>query len=298
VKRVLLIGGTGQLGTAIRRRWNDCEIIAPTHAQLGLEQSAQLGDALDRIRPDVLVNAAAFHDVDRCEEEPEAALRINGTAVGRAAQLASQHGAVFVTISTDYVFDGTSGVPYREDARAHPLSLYGLSKLVGEHLAQRGARVFVVRTCGLYGAKPARSPSTPLGTGSVEGRRPFIERVLSRASDAAPMRVVADVVASPTFAGDLAAALAQLIATDAYGLYHAVNAGAVSWYDFACAAAKAAGHDGGIEPIGADEWKMRAVRPRYSALENAKLHALGIVMPSWRAGIAAYLAERGIQGRL
>lgn len=274
--KVLLIGGSGQLGTAIRRRWNDCEIAAPSHERLALERSAELGDALDRFRPDLLVNAAAFHDVDRCETEPERAFEINAVAVGRAAALARERGVVFVTISTDYVFDGAAATPYREEAPPHPLSLYGLSKLAGEHLTLRNeARLFVVRTCGLYGA------------GS--GRRAFLERVISQSESAEPMRVVADVVVSPTFAGDLADALRRLVQTEAYGLYHAVNAGAVSWYDFACEALRAAGSSGAVEPIHAEAWKAPAVRPRYSALANAKLEALGIAMPSWREGIAAYL---------
>jgi dTDP-4-dehydrorhamnose reductase len=280
VTRVLLIGGTGQLGTAIRLGWRDCEILAPSHAQVALERTGELRAALDAFRPDVLVNAAAFHDVDRCEREPEPALQVNGVAVGRAAELARERDVVFVTISTDYVFDGNMNVPYREESPPHPLSLYGLSKLVGEYLAERsGARAFVVRTCGLY------------GRGS--SRRPFIERVLAIGVE--PMRVVTDVIASPTFAGDLAAALRRLIETDAYGLYHAVNSGAVSWYDFAREARKAAGRDGGVEPIAAHEWKAPAVRPRFSALENAKLNALGIPMPSWRDGIASFL---GLQGRI
>ena len=282
--RVLLIGGSGQLGTAIRRRWNDCEIAAPSHEQLALERSVELGDALDRFRPDLLVNAAAFHDVDRCEAEPERALEINGVAVGRAAALARERDVIFVTISTDYVFDGAAATPYREDALPHPLSLYGLSKLAGEHLALRNAsRVFVVRTCGLYG--------------SGLSRRAFVERVISQPEGAEPMRVVADVVVSPTFAGDLADALRRLVRTEAYGLYHAVNAGAVSWYDFAREALSASESSRTVEPIRSEAWKMPAIRPRYSALANAKLEALSIVMPPWREGLAAYLtSHRPLKG--
>jgi dTDP-4-dehydrorhamnose reductase len=280
VKRVLLIGGSGQLGTAIRQRWSACEILAPARAELDLRQSAQVRDAIDRFRPDALVNAAAFADVDGCEVEPDRAFAINAVAVGAAAEHARANGVVFVTISTDYVFDGTATAPYAEDCAAHPLSVYGVSKLAGEYLAERfGARTFVVRTCGLYGrASGARRP-------------PFVERVLTHAGSA-PLRVVADVVASPTFAGDLADALARLIETEAYGLYHAVNTGAVSWYDFACEAVRQAGAGVVVEPITAAQWKALAARPRFSALENAGLARLGIALPHWRAGIAAYLALR------
>jgi dTDP-4-dehydrorhamnose reductase len=234
------------------------------------------------VRPDALINAAAFHDVDRCEEEPERALEVNALAVGRAARLARDRDILFVTISTDYVFDGTTGTPYTENDAPHPLSIYGLSKLAGEYLVERlHARAFVVRTCGVY------------GPGASSSRRPsLIEHVLSQSPGGAPVRVVADVVASPTFAGDLADALRRLIESEAYGLYHAADVGPVSWYDFARDAARQAGLKLAIEPIPAQEWKASALRPRFSALENAKLAGLGIAMPSWRAGIAAYLGLR------
>ena len=277
--RVLLIGGSGQLGTAIQRRWSDCEIVAPPRAELAIEQNALLGNALERIRPDVLVNAAAFADVDRCETEPLPAFQVNAIAVGAAARIARDAGAVFLTISTDYVFDGRTDSPYTEADTPRPLSVYGVSKLAGEGLVESaGGRAFVVRTCGLYGAAT-----------SASSRRPFIERILSAHRDGHPIPVVADVFASPTFAGDLADALERLIDSEAYGLYHGVNAGPVSWYDFAREAIRQAGVDVTIQPIPAQQWKAAVIRPRFSALSNAKLAALGIAMPSWRAGITAYL---------
>lgn len=281
MKRVLLIGGTGQFGTAIRQRWSDCEIVAPSRAEVDIRESAQVRHAIERVRPDVLINAAAFADVDRCEDEPEPAFAINALAVGAVARHARDYGAVFVTISTDYVFDGETAAPYAEVDAPHPLSVYGVSKLAGEYLVEcAGSRAFVVRTCGLYGPATARR------------RQPFVERVLSHGTQDPPLRVVSDVVASPTFAGDLADAVGRLIETESYGLYHAVDAGPVSWYDFACEAIRQAGVDVTIEPIPAARWKSRAARPRFSALENAKLGRLGIAMPSWRDGIAAYLGLR------
>jgi dTDP-4-dehydrorhamnose reductase len=278
VKRVLLIGGSGQLGTAITKRWSDCEIVAPSRDELALEKTERVEEVMESISPDVLVNAAAFHDVDRCEKEPEAAFEINALAVERAARLAAQRDALFVTLSTDYVFDGAKVTPYTERDQPNPLSIYGASKLAGERLTEAaGGRAFVVRTCGVYG--PSRSNSK---------RGTFIERILAQ-SGAEPARVVADVVASPTFAGDLADALRKLIDAEAYGLYHAAGAGAVSWYEFACEAIRQACVEVAIEPIAAAQWKAGAVRPRFSALSNEKLGRLGIAMPPWRDGIAAYL---------
>ncbi|MGA9273035.1 MAG: sugar nucleotide-binding protein, partial [Candidatus Cybelea sp.] len=112
MKRVLLIGGSGQLGTQVRRRWADCEIVAPSHDELALEETVNLRAALGDVRPDVLLNAAAFADVDRCEREPERAFAANAIAVGAAAEAAHECGALFVTISTDYVFDGSTTLPY------------------------------------------------------------------------------------------------------------------------------------------------------------------------------------------
>ena len=281
MKRVLLIGGSGQLGTQVRRHWDDCEIVAPSHGELALEETSKLRVALREVRPNVLLNAAAFADVDRCEREPARAFAANAVAVGAAAEAAHECGVLFVTISTDYVFDGSSTVPYDENDAPHPLSVYGASKLAGEYLVERlHSPAFVVRTCGLYGVTNAK------------GRTPFIERVLAQQSRTQPMQVVADVVASPTFAGHLAIALRRLIESDSYGLYHAADVGPVSWYDFAAEAIRQAGAAVTVEPIGAQQWKAPAVRPRFSALQNANLARLGIAMPSWRDGNAAYLALR------
>ncbi|HMF27298.1 MAG TPA: dTDP-4-dehydrorhamnose reductase, partial [Candidatus Cybelea sp.] len=239
--RVLLIGGSGRLGTAIRRQWSDCEIAAPPHDELDIADASAVRSALDGFAPDVFVNAAAFHDVDRCEDEPERALAINAAAVGSAARYARDRGAVFVTLSTDYVFDGAAREPYGEESAPHPISFYGVSKLAGEYLVESlRTSAYVVRTCGLYGAAGSRK------------RPSLIDRVLESKSGGAPLRVVGDVVASPTFAGDLADALRRLIATQSYGLYHAVNSGPVSWYDFACEAARQAGVENAIEQIPAE----------------------------------------------
>jgi len=281
LKRVLLLGGSGQLGTAIRRRWKECEIVAPSHEALKLEDREEVRAAIERCRPDVVINAAAFHDVDRCEAEPRPAFEINALAVRDAARLARDASSIFVTISTDYVFDGETTGPYAEDDAPHPLSVYGASKLAGEFLVDSlRTNALVVRTCGLY------------GDASAKGRRSFIERLLAQGGGAQPFRVVADVTASPTFAGHLADAIRRLLEEQRCGLYHAVDAGSVTWYDFAREAVAQAGAAVAVEPIAAHQWKAPAIRPRFSALANAKLAELGIAMPSWRAGIAAYLASR------
>lgn len=245
-----------------------------------LEDSAALEASVRKSNAGIVVNAAAFADVDRCERERERAMEVNAFAVGRAAAVAERNGAIFMTLSTDYVFDGEKGAPYTEDDAPHPLSVYGRSKVEGERLvAESGARAFVVRTCGVYGASR-----------SARGRRAFLDRVL--AGGAEPLQIVSDVIVSPTFATDLATALRRLLETQRFGLYHAVNAGAVSWYDFALEAARQSASSATIIPISGAQWKAPALRPRYSALESRRLRELGIELPSWRQGIAAYLRVR------
>ncbi|MHB8146023.1 MAG: dTDP-4-dehydrorhamnose reductase [Vulcanimicrobiaceae bacterium] len=280
--RVLLIGGSGQLGTEIGRRWSGYDISAPPHAELDLEDVAALESAIDRLRPKVVVNCAAFHNVDRCTAEPERAFAANAVAVGKAAAICHRRDVLFVTISTDYVFDGQAREPYLESDAPNPISAYGVSKLAGEYLvALQLSPALVVRTCGVYGVRAS----------STKGYT-FIDRIIAQATAGEPVRIVNDVIASPTYAGHLAEALQQLVAAGATGLYHAANVGAVSWYDFAAEALRQAGIAHPIEPISASEWKSETRRPAFSALGSERLGALHIAMPSWREGIAAYLSDK------
>jgi dTDP-4-dehydrorhamnose reductase len=280
--RILVVGGSGQLGTEIRRTWTDDDILAPPHEQLDIEDVAALEATLLRVRPDAVVNCAAFHNVDRCEAEPERAFAINAAAVDRLAAICGRQGVTFVTLSTDYVFDGRSTRAYTEEDTPRPLSAYGVSKFAGELLVQRrDARTLIVRTCGVYGVRPSATKGYT-----------FIDRVIAQARASEPQRIVSDVVASPTFAGHLATALRRLLSAGATGLYHAANRGPVSWYDFAVEALRQAGVAGSIEPISASQWKTSARRPAFSALDSGKLESIGVEMPGWRDGISAYLGLR------
>jgi dTDP-4-dehydrorhamnose reductase len=282
VNRALLLGGSGQLGTEIRRSWTSWEIVAPSHAQLDIEDGDRVDALVGREKPDALINCAAFHNVDRCEEEPERAMAVNAVAVERLARICRDRGVAFVTISTDYVFDGKSSVPYTENDCPGPLSAYAVSKLAGEQLVARlESRALVVRTCGVYGIRPSASKG-----------HTFVDRVIAQGRAKETIRVVNDVAASPTFAGHLADALRGLLEAGATGLYHAADAGPVTWYDFATEALRQAGVDHSIEPIPASTWKAPARRPAFSALDSGKLRGLGIAMPDWRAGIADYLRLR------
>lgn len=278
--RVLLFGGAGQLGSEIRQCWG-ADVVAPTHAEADIADSVAVRNLVEPTY-DLVVNCAAYHNVDACEAHPEEAFRYNAIAVGAIARLCAERSVDFLTISTDYVFNGNADRPYRETDAADPAQVYGVSKLAGELLVkQSGARAFVVRTCGVYGTGVSRTKGYT-----------FIDRVLNQLRAGENVKVVSDVIASPTYAKHLARALWQLVQSETYGLYHAVNAGSVSWHEFAAEAALQAGIDRPIEAISASSWETNAKRPQYSALANERLDSIGIALPTWRDGIRAYLKDK------
>lgn len=283
VHRVLLLGGSGQLGGEIRRLWTGVEIIAPAHAALDITDRTAVAAAIASHRPDAVVNCAAFHNVERCEAQPEQAFAANTLAVNAIAQACAEHGAAFVTFSTDYVFDGELGRPYTEGDRPNPLSAYGASKYAGELLVLRlQTRAYVIRTCGVYAVRPSASKG-----------HTFIDRVIAQARAGEPVRVVRDQTVSPTYAPHLAQGVLALVQSEAPpGVYHMVNEGAVTWYDYASEALRIAGVEYAIEPISYKDWNSPVRRPAFSALENARLHQIRISLPSWAQGISAYMRDR------
>lgn len=281
--KTLLIGGYGQLGTAIRRCWSGVEIVAPPRSELDVEGHEKIDAALRSTSAALVVNCASFHDVDRCEQEPERAFAVNAYAVYDLARTCARHDAALMTFSTDYVFDGVLRRPYVEEDTVNPLSAYGASKLAGEVLAAAAnPRTYVVRTCGLYGR--AERPAKPS----------FVDRILESARRGEEIVIEDGVVASPTFVGHLAAALQTLVASNRYGLYHAVNRGPVTWLEFAAEAMRQSGIAAAPRP-GPPRARI-APRPSYSALESARLSSLGVTLPEWREGIRAYLAQRVQEG--
>jgi dTDP-4-dehydrorhamnose reductase len=277
------LGGRGQLGTEIRRRWSGVDLVSPSHADLDITDADALARAVAECGADLVVNCAAFHNVERCEAEPHNAFAANTLAVNTMAERCAENGITFLTVSTDYVFDGTLGRAYTEEDRPNPLSAYAASKFAGELLVQRlQSKAYVVRTCGVYGT----NVSTTKGY-------TFIDRIIANALAGEPLKIVRDQTVSPTYAGHLAEGLLKLVQADApFGLYHMVNEGPVTWYDYASEALRAAGIECEIEPVSYTDWPSRVRRPPFSALENAKLHALGITMPDWRSGIRAYIADK------
>jgi dTDP-4-dehydrorhamnose reductase len=283
-ERIAIVGGSGQLGTALRAALAGREVVAPPRAETPLEDPDALARLLDETRPGVLVNCAAFHNVDVCERAPRDAFAINALAVEGAARACAERGVAFVTISTDYVFAGTLERPYREDDAVGPRTAYGASKAAGEFLARRhGARHLIVRTSGVFGT-----------TGTSNKGYTLIEKVLRQAEQGEPTRMVADMVFSPSYAPHVARAIRDLIDAEAWGTHHVTNAGSCSWYEFVRTAFEKAGLGGA--PLSATTYAALGnptPRPMRSALENTTFARAGIApLPRWEAALEEFLAAR------
>ena len=282
--RTLLIGGRGQLGTALRARLAG-EVIAPDRSQLDLTETAGVAAQLDQLRPDVVINAAAYNLVDRAEDEPELAFLQNALVVRHLARAVDAIGGTLVHVSTDHVFglDGALRQPLRETDLPGPVSVYGASKLAGEGFVRSlCARHFVLRTCGLYGV--AESP----------GKGNFVATMLRLGRQQGEVRVVDDQHCTPTRADDLARAIVELVSGVDYGLYHVTNAGATTWCGFAREFFRLAALPVKVTPITSAEFAAKARRPAWSVLAGERIAArLSQPLPHWTAALAEYLAARG-----
>ena len=283
--KILLIGATGQLGGDILRNNQAHDIQAPDRNVLDLSRPDQMGEYIRQRRPDMVINCAAFHNVPLCEDQPEQAFRINCAAVRDLAALCSEVGAWLVTFSSDYVFGGEKRTPYVEDDRPAPLQVYGITRLAGEHAALATApdRAVVIRTCGLYGRSGAKSK----GGNFVDGR-------VADARAGKRIEMASEQVLVPTSTDDLSRAVLSLISHPrlAPGVYHLVNEGQCSWYEFTREIIKILGTATEVVPVdrGGRTGKMR--RPLYSVLANTRARALGITLRPWREALADYLRAK------
>jgi len=281
--RYAVLGANGQLGRDLCPRLPG-EVHALTRERADLAKPAELRTFLTELRPDMVVNCAAYNFVDRAESEPAAAFAVNAWGVRDLATICRDLDCALMHFSTDYVFglDETRQTPWSEGDAPGPVSVYGLSKLAGEYPVRSTCpRHFVVRTCGLYGV---------WGSGGKGGN--FVETMLRLAGEGKPLRVVADQECTPSYTVDVAAATAALIGTGKYGLYHVTNAASCSWHEFARAIFALAEVDADLTPIASAEWKAAARRPAYSVLGCGKVEALGVSLRPWREALAAYLRER------
>ncbi|MBN1422719.1 MAG: dTDP-4-dehydrorhamnose reductase [Planctomycetes bacterium] len=279
-EEVHIFGCRGLLGGALRDAfarggWS----VSATDREVDVRDADAVARCLEGARPGVIVNAAAYTDVDRAEREPDEAFRLNATAVQIVAARARRIGAKLIHITTDYAYDGRKSAPYVEEDPKGPRGAYARSKVAGEILlAESGCAWLLVRTGGLYGA----------------GGRSFAASVIARARTGRPLRVVADQTISPTWVRPLAVQIERLARADVLGEVHATCGGEVSWYAFARHLLDAAGLPAPVEPI-ATAARGVAPRPAYSVLANRRLRLLGLhAMPSWREALGEFLAQGGL----
>lgn len=270
----LLIGSGGQLGKELHQLQLNRNIIAVNRQQLDLTQPAAIRDIINKIQPQIIINTAAYTAVDRAESESELANAVNAIAPGIIAQAAQKLGALFIHLSTDYVFDGRQSHPYTENDATNPINVYGTSKLAGEHAIQNNCdNYLILRTAWVY---------------SSHGNN-FVKTMLKLGAQQQEIRVVADQIGSPTWTHDLADAIAQLQQFHHCGIYHYTNSGVASWYDFAVAIFEHARQlDFPLKvqrviPITTAEYPTPAQRPAYSVLACAKITAtLKTIPPHWQ----------------
>ncbi len=279
--RILLTGSRGLLGAAIQREFHGDDVVTFDRRTLDVTDDRAVSAAITEARPDVVVNCAAYNDVDRAEDEPVAALTANAFAVQSIARAASGAGAVVVHYSSDFVFDGETSRPYAEEDATNPQSVYGASKLLGDWFALASARAYVLRVESLFG-RP----------GAEGARRGSLGQIVDRIAAGVEVPVFIDRVVSPAHTDDVARATARLVRSGApHGLYHCVNTGETTWARIAQHVADLLGKPLHSRPLTLATASLRARRPRYCALSNAKLARAGFEMPRWEDAITAFLTR-------
>lgn len=281
----LIAGGGGALASDLERRLRmSCEVVALAHDELDVTDGAALAATFAEVGPDLVLNGAAANSPAVCEREPEWAFAVNASAVEAMARLATEHGARFVTFSTNYVFDGEQSEPYGEEDPPNPRSVYARSKLAGEQAAlDANPEALVVRTAGLFG----------LRGNEVKGGN-FVTRLLERARRGEPLAVVDDQRLTPTFADDLAEASIAALDAGADGLLHLTNSGACSWYEFAEAIVELAGLDLPVRAVATDR-DPDLDRPRNGVLARPRADAAGLPrLRPWREALGDYIERAGL----
>jgi len=278
--RIALVGAEGQLGAAMAREFRaGHEVIEFTHSMLDVTSDEAVRDIIGRAKPDAIINCAAYNDVDGAEDHPVEALNLNSFAVRALARAASRADAALVHYSTDFVFDGTANQPYTETDTPNPRGAYAASKLMGEWFAADAPRAYVLRVESLFG--------------SVRGARPAkgsVASILKSIQSGAEARVFEDRTISPTYVFDAAAATRTLLEQSApAGIYHCVNSGSCTWVELARELARQLGVEPKLVPVRMADAKLRAERPMYCVMSNAKLAAVGIPMPTWQEAVGAYV---------
>jgi dTDP-4-dehydrorhamnose reductase len=276
--KIAVTGAAGQLGTTIASGWRDrAEVMPVTRQALDIADASAVEAFVARERPDVIVNCAAYNDVDGAEDHPVDAIRVNALAVRALAHAAAQAGALFVHYGTDFVFDGAGERPYTEEDEPAPQSVYASSKLLGEWFAADAPRHYALRVESLFGGTQRRSS---------------VDRIVDAIRADAPARVFTDRTVTPSYVQDVADATWRLLASKApFGVYHCVNTGVTTWFELAQEIGRQLGVTPNLVPVKMAEVPMKARRPQYAGLSNDKLARAGVRMPDWQDALARYLPD-------
>jgi len=280
--KVVITGAAGHLGAAMVQEFSrGHEVVALTHGDLDITDATAVTRTVSSFRPDAVINCAAYNDVDGAEEHPVTAFQVNAFGVQALARAAASIGAAFVHFSTDFVFDGETDRPYTEEDRPGPRSVYAATKLVGEWLAREAPRQYVLRVESLFGG-PTAGALARLGS---------VGTILKAIAEQKEVPVFVDRVVSPTYAPEAARATAQMLASQLEsGVYHCVNTGSCRWDELALEAARLLGREARLKPMTLETVALKARRPRYCALSNAKLVQTGVSLSHWRDALQAYVA--------
>lgn len=280
---IAVIGARGQLGTDLIRTLSSWDPVALTRAELDVCDVSRVCQVLNEIRPEVVINTAAFNRVDECEDEIEKAFSVNAYGARNVAGVCAELGCVLLHISTDYVFGGEKRTPYTEEDSPNPLSVYGVSKLAGEYfVGNLCPKHFIVRSSGLYGVAGSRGKSGN-----------FVETMIRLAKESQRIRVVDDQVLAPTYTKDLVDQIKNLLRTEAYGLYHMTNGGQCSWYEFAGKIFELLKLRVDFGETTTQAFGSKARRPAYSVLACDKMRQLELgTLRLWSDALKAYLQEK------
>jgi dTDP-4-dehydrorhamnose reductase len=274
--KAMIIGGTGLLGKALVREWSGDEVLALGSRDVDIRQPAQVREIVEKERPQWIVLAAAYTDVDGCESDPRRALEVNRDGAEHVAEAAKSFRAKLLFLSSDYVFDGKKSSPYETGDQRNPQGIYGKSKAEAEvRLLEILPEVCIARTSWLFGI----------------GGKCFPDTILKLAATRPALDVVNDQRGCPTYTVDLARAIIELCRKDASGIVHVTNSGDCTWFEFAREIMKGAGLQTEVRPVSSQQMARPAPRPAYSVLATS-LPRYGIEMPSWKDALQRYLKER------
>jgi dTDP-4-dehydrorhamnose reductase len=281
--KIAVIGSTGQLGTdLVKALKNGHGVICLTHKDIEVTDYNSF-KILKQHQPDIIINTAAFHKTDQCEEEPLKTFNVNAIGARNVAMISREIAATTVFMSTDYVFDGSKNEPYTEEDAPSPINTYGISKLAGEHYTRQSPKYYIIRIASVFGVAGA----------SGKGGN-FVETMIKKAKNNETISVVDDMRMSPTYTKDAALTLKKIIEKKLpYGTYHATNNGFCSWYQFARKIFQITDLNPALTPIKTEQLNAKAKRPRFSALRSTKLPRYGIEVREWEEALQAYLTEKG-----